>query len=143
MSDRIVTVAKSLVMDKQRQICELRDTAAEQADEIKRLTQRNGQLGDALDLLIVEINPAKVSDWDRTDGRWRDEAAGLRQEVERLREELDAVHDMVDDILYDPAWEPVTETGERIRGDDLYLLEHPVQEDHMPALREWFVKYTQ
>ena len=59
--------------------------------------------------------------------------------IERLEAELNSVRDMVDDILHDPTWKPVTEAGEPIRGNDRYLLDHPVQNDHMPALRGWFV----
>ena len=57
-----------------------------------------------------------------------------------LEKELAAVTDLIDDVLYDPTWKPVDETGQPIKGNAMYLLEHPVQKDHMPALREWFVK---
>ena len=61
-------------------------------------------------------------------------------EVAALRAALELVTDMVDDILYDPHWSPRNGHGEQIRGDDLYLLDHPVQESHVPALRQWFVE---
>ena len=60
-----------------------------------------------------------------------------RLELER---ELATVTDLIDDVLYDPHWKPVDETGQPIKGNAIYLLEHPVQKNRMPALREWFVK---
>ena len=60
--------------------------------------------------------------------------------IGELTAELDRVFDMVDDILYDPTFKPRTQTGKPITGDDVYLLEHKVQYEHMPSLRAWFVE---
>lgn len=65
----------------------------------------------------------------------------LREENDGLREELHLVADLIDDVLYDPCWHPVNRAGETIRGDDLYLMDHPIQDLHTPALRNWFVEF--
>lgn len=70
-----------------------------------------------------------------------DSADAMADEIETLRVELQTVTDCLDDILYDPQFHPRDEYGHEIRGNDLYLLPHPVQECHMPALREWFVRH--
>ena len=59
--------------------------------------------------------------------------------IRKLYGELEEVTDLIDDILFDPTFKPVDHDGKRITGNDLYLLDHPVQERHMPALRQWFV----
>jgi hypothetical protein len=64
----------------------------------------------------------------------------LRDCICRLRAELDRVADLLDDILFDPAFKPTDADGKRIKGAAFYLLEHPVQQDHVQALREWFVQ---
>ena len=66
----------------------------------------------------------------------------LLEEIESLQREQAEVVDMIDDILYDPAWKPVTHGGKPIRGNDLYLTDHPIQYDHLPALRDWFVRHA-
>lgn len=58
----------------------------------------------------------------------------------QLEAKLAEVTDLVDDILYDPQFHPVDKDGNEIRGNDLYRLDHPVRDRHMPDLREWFVK---
>ena len=65
----------------------------------------------------------------------------LLAEVERLRGELKDVWQRVDDVLYNPSLKLVdADTGDRVKGDDLYLWDGPVMSDHVPALREWFVE---
>ena len=65
------------------------------------------------------------------------------KEIKRLRAELDAVHDMANDILSDPHFRPCDcVPGKRITGDGLYMLEHPVMQNHMSDLREWSVQYS-
>jgi len=57
-----------------------------------------------------------------------------------LEAELDAVSGMVDDVIFDPAFRPVDTHGARIKGAAFYLLDHPAQNDHLPALRDWFAR---
>lgn len=68
--------------------CEAANTIKRQWDEIKRLEARNGQLGDALDLLIVAIVgcDTQLPDWDRTDPRWREIAEGHREAMAQRQE---------------------------------------------------------
>lgn len=71
-----------------------------------------------------------------------DELCRLQAVAEKrklLEQELATVTDLIDDVLYDPHWKPVDETGQPINGNAIYLLEHPVRQNHMPALREWFL----
>ncbi len=67
--------------------------------------------------------------WERA----KAEAAAIR------KVELQAVVDLLDDVFYDPTFEPRDGDGQPITGDDMYLLDHPLQEQHLPALRKWFV----
>ncbi len=66
----------------------------------------------------------------------------LLERVRELEEELHGVADLVDDVLYDPTFHPINRTtGKEVRGNDLYLQDHPVQDQNMPALRAWFVEF--
>jgi len=66
-----------------------------------------------------------------------------REYMADLENELQTVTDLIDDILYDPSFYPVDEQGKPIHGNLLYMLDHPVQERHMPALRDWFISRQQ
>ena len=65
--------------------------------------------------------------------------AVLLEKIERLQIDKQTVIDLVDDVLYNP--EPVfDEHGDRITGDAVYMLDRPIMEDNLPALRAWFVQ---
>jgi len=63
-------------------------------------------------------------------------------ECDRLQNALSEVIDLVDDVLYDPR-RYYDEQGREIKGNDKYLLDLPIQRDHLPALRTWFVRQDQ
>lgn len=65
----------------------------------------------------------------------------LREARESAEKELSAVADMLDDIFFDPKFRPVDSDGNEIKGDDYYLVDHPLQEHHIPALRQWFANF--
>ena len=91
--------------------------------------------GTPVDRLVIRLRDGdRVA--DESSRRQLREAADM---LEAMEAELKAVTDMVDDILYDPRFKPVDWEGNRITGADLYLLDHEIQYDHLPALRQWFV----
>jgi len=91
--------------------------------------------GTPVDRLVIRLR-----DGDRVaDEQTRRELREAADLLEAMENELQSVTDMVDDILYDPRFKPVDEDGNRITGADLYLFDHPVQEHHIPAIRQWFV----
>jgi hypothetical protein len=64
----------------------------------------------------------------------------LTQQLAAAEAELSTVVDLIDDVLFDPMFHPHDEYGEEIRGNRKYLVPHKIQEQHMPALRGWFVQ---
>lgn len=76
-----------------------------------------------------------------SDGWCLDCVKELHDECQAWKDKLQEVVDLIDDILFDSSFRPVDSEGNPIKGNDYYLVEHPVQEHHMPALRQWFVKY--
>ncbi len=62
-------------------------------------------------------------------------------EIERLRSDLAAVADLIDDVLYYPK-RVFDEYGDEIKGAAKYLLDTPVMTAHLPALRSWFVSQS-
>jgi hypothetical protein len=90
---------------------------------------------------IVSVSPStSVIDWQQVATAHLRRIGELERERDTLQAELRHVEELIDDVLYDPSFKPVDESGNRIHGDEFYLTDHPVMDDHVPALRQWFVR---
>lgn len=114
-------------------------------DEIIRLRTETAELREQLDTstAAARINAETIAEQRGANLALQIEIDELRQQLAEAKRELESVECMVDDLLYDPKFKPVDAEGNRIRGGDYYLLDHPIQHDHLPALREWFVNRTE
>lgn len=69
-----------------------------------------------------------------------DELDALKAERDRLADKLEEVIDLIDDVLYNPHVKPRDQLGRPITGNAVYLTDLPIMEEHLPSLRQWFVK---
>jgi hypothetical protein len=111
--------------------------------EIERLRQEESETQCHLFNMTPRrtLNDMKESAYEQAEFL-RPQIEEQQAEIDRLRPALTEVTDIIDDVLFDPTFHPRDEHGDEIRGNDLYLIPHPVQEHHMPALRMWFVQQT-